>query len=745
MSTLVKRLLITFLAIIALFVVALIAAYFLIDAESFKQKLIAEVNSATGRELTINGDLDISLFPQLGLSANNISLSNAKGFSEKPFASLSRAEFGIKLIPVFSKEIEADTITLHGLKLYLGVNKQGVSNWADLTGEESTDSSATQSSSNSNALNSLSAFSIGGIDISDAEIIWDDQQTPQKFSISNFDLNSGAILPGKPVSLTMGFNLDSQPKLIDGNIELKGTANIDLANKLVAISDFSFNSTLNGPALPTQAIEIKLNSDISLDIAKDTLSLQNLAFNTLDVHAKGQLTANQLSSAPQFKGHLNIDEFSLRELLEKLGVTIETADPNVLAKTSLNIDFTGSTNKLSLTSLGAKLDDTQLNGNLIISEFSKPNITAKLKLDKIDLDRYLPPSEEENATAASTTASAPSSGGDNGTASSNSTNSDAAADNSWMHPLRTLLAKAQFDVGSLKINQLTLTQLATTLTAKGGLVTLHPLTASLYNGNYQGHIQLNSNLDTPIISVNETLKGVAIGPLLKDLTGDDKIIGTANAKAKLTMRGSTPEQIKKTANGDIQFSFINGAVKGVNLSKIIRDAKAKLAGKSTSNDNEPQQTDFAELSGSANIKSGLLQNQDLLMKSPFFRVNGRGKANLINESVDYLTEVSIVETSKGQGGKGLADLKGLTIPVKISGTFTNPKFKPDLKSLISDSAKQKAKEKIDKQKGRFKGKLLDKLGVKSGAAASGDSSTTESTAPEEKLEDKLKNKFKGLF
>jgi len=742
MSTLVKRLLITFLAIIVLFVVALIAAYFLIDAESFKQKLIAEVNSATGRELTIDGDLDISLFPQLGLSVNNISLSNAKGFSEKPFASLSRAEFGIKLIPVFSREIEADTITLHGLKLYLGVNKQGVSNWADLTGEESTDSGAAQSSSNSNALNSLSAFSIGGIDISDAEIIWDDQQVPQKFSINNFNLNSGAILPGKPVSLTMDFNFDSQPKLIDGNIELEGIANIDLANKLIAISDFSFNSTLNGPALPTQAIEIKLNSDISLDIAKDTLSLQNLAFSTLDVHAKGQLTANQLSSAPQFKGHLNIDEFSLRELLEKLGMTIETADPSVLTKTSLNIDFTGSTNKLSLTSLGAKLDDTQLNGNFSISEFSKPNVTANLKLDKIDLDRYLPPYEEENVTA-STTASTPSNGGGNGTASSNSTNS--AADNSWMHPLRTLLAKAQFDVGSLKINQLTLTQLTTTLTAKGGLVTLHPLTASLYNGSYQGHIQLNSNLDTPIISVNETLKGVAIGPLLKDLTGDDKIIGTANAKAKLTMRGSTPEQIKKTANGDIQFSFINGAVKGVNLSKVIRDAKAKLAGKSTSNDNEPQQTDFAELSGSVNIKSGLLQNQDLLMKSPFFRVNGRGKVNLINESVDYLTEVSIVETSKGQGGKGLADLKGLTIPVKISGTFTNPKFKPDLKSLISDSAKQKAKEKIDKQKDKLKGKLLDKLGVKNGTAASGDSSATEPAAPQEKLEDKLKNKFKSLF
>ncbi len=538
------------------------------------------------------------------------------------------------------------------------------------------------------------------------------------------------------MALKIDFDVDSEPRIIGGHINIKGVASVDLANQLVAISDFNFISTLNGPVLPAQAMEASFSSDLSLDIAKDVLSLQNLAFTVLDIQAKGQLTASQLSSSPQFKGQLDIDEFSLRELLSKFGITIETADPAVLAKTSLSLDFTGNTNQLSLTSLGVKLDDTQLSGDFSISEFSKPTINAKLKLDSIDLDRYLPPTVEDSATA-----NTPVSGAGN-----NSATTPGAVDNSWMHPLRTLVAKAQFDVGSLKINKLTLTQLATTLTAKGGLITLHPLTAALYNGSYQGHIQLNSNLDTPIISVNESLKGVNAGTLLKDLIDDEKIIGTVNAKAKLTMRGSTPEQIKKTANGDIQFSFINGAVKGVNISKIIRDAKAKLSGKKTSSNDELQQTDFAELSGTVNIKSGLLQNQDLLMKSPFFRIAGRGKANLVNESIDYFIEVAIVETSKGQGGKELANLKGLKIPVNIGGTFTNPKFKPDLKAMISDETKKKAKEKIDKEKGRLKGKLLDKLGIKDDAAANDSGEVGVTTeAPKENLEDKLKSKFKSLF
>ena len=733
MSKLVKRLFLALLAIIALIIIALVAAYFLIDANSFKQKIVAEVSKATGRELTIDGDLDISLFPWIGLSANNISLSNAKGFGNKPFASLDRAEFGIKLLPVFRKEIEADTITLHGLKLYLGVNKQGISNWADLTGDAKKEE--TSSTSDSKALTGLAAFSIGGIDVRDAEIIWDDQQTPQRFSVSNFDLNSGAIFPGKPVSLKIDFDIDSQPKIVDGHITIKGTTRVDLANKLIAIGDFNFASTLNGPALPAQNMELKLGSDISLDIAKDILSLQNLTFSTLGLKANGQLTANRLSSTPTFKGQLDINEFSLRELLAKLDIEVDTADPSVLTKTSLNVDFSGNTNKLSLTSLGVTLDDTQLSGNFSIAEFSKPSIKAKLKLDKIDLDRYLPPTVEDNSTASMPEGkSTPNIGGNS---------APVATDNSWMHPLRTLTANVQFDIGSLKINNLTLTQLATTMTAKGGLITLHPLTASLYGGSYQGNIQLNSNLDAPIITVNETLKDVAAGPLLKDLTGDDKILGTASARAKLTMRGSTPDQIKKTANGDIQFSFINGAIKGINVSKVLRDAKAKLAGKQTSDSKESQQTDFAELSGSANIKSGLLQNQDLLMKSPFFRITGRGKVNLISESINYLTEVSVVETSKGQGGKELEDLKGLKIPVKIGGTFTDPKFTPDLKAMINDATKAKAKEKIDKEKDKLKGKLLDKLGVKNAATANDGAEITPT--PKNELEDKLKNKLKSLF
>ena len=88
---------------------------------------------------------------------------------------------------------------------------------------------------------------------------------------------------------------------------------------------------------------------------------------------------------------------------------------------------------------------------------------------------------------------------------------------------------------------------------------------------------------------------------------------------------------------------------------------------------------------------------------------------LAAETVDYLLTTTIVNTSKGAGGADLADLKGLSIPVRVSGTFSDPSYSPDLGAVLSDKVKQKAKEKIDEKiEEKLGDKLKDKLGGKGG-------------------------------
>jgi len=185
------------------------------------------------------------------------------------------------------------------------------------------------------------------------------------------------------------------------------------------------------------------------------------------------------------------------------------------------------------------------------------------------------------------------------------------------------------------------------------------------------------------------------------------VLGTADLQARMTAVGTTPEAMRRTLNGTAAYAFTDGAVKGVNIAALIRTAQAKLQGKPAPEGELPDQTDFAELNGTATVTDGVVKNEDLSMKSPLLRITGKGKASLPEETIDYLLTAKFVGSLEGQGGKGLEDLKGLAIPVRIGGTFTKPTYTPDLAAALGDTAKEKAREKIEK---KTRNLLQDKLG-----------------------------------
>jgi len=236
------------------------------------------------------------------------------------------------------------------------------------------------------------------------------------------------------------------------------------------------------------------------------------------------------------------------------------------------------------------------------------------------------------------------------------------------------------------------------ISAKGGRIKVHPATAKLYGGSYNGNIGLDARGKEPIFSFNESLTKVQIGPLLKDLMGDDKILGTANLQAKLTAKGAGPDAIRRTLNGTASFRFEDGMVNGINVAQLLREVSAKLKGEKLAESDEPNATDFAALSGSAKIKNGVVTNDNFDARSPLLRVQGAGNANLVKESMDYRVRVAIVGTLEGQGGEALQDLKGLTIPLRVHGTFAEPRFRVELDKVLA--AKNKAK--LDAKKAALK-------------------------------------------
>ena len=142
MGGLLKNALLVLAGIVAVLVIAAIAVSLLFDANDFRDKIAAEVQGKTGRELVIEGDLELSLFPWVAINVGKTTLGNAPGFGDEPFASFDKAQLSVKLLPMlFSRKVAIGTASLESFQLNLEVAPNGRSNWQDLieAGEASAD------------------------------------------------------------------------------------------------------------------------------------------------------------------------------------------------------------------------------------------------------------------------------------------------------------------------------------------------------------------------------------------------------------------------------------------------------------------------------------------------------------------------------------------------------------------------------------------------------------------------------
>ena len=286
--------------------------------------------------------------------------------------------------------------------------------------------------------------------------------------------------------------------------------------------------------------------------------------------------------------------------------------------------------------------------------------------------------------------------------------------------LKGLNLNGSLTIGKMKLANLRSEKIEVGLVASKGNIRVHPASAKLYQGGYSGDIRLDVRGKTPTLSMNEKLTGVQAEPLFIDVADLDWIMGRADMAAKLTSKGNTMNALKKGLNGNAQFSFVDGAIKGYNVGHMIRKANATFAGQPAPKD-EAQKTDFSEFRGTATVKQGVVHNNDLLLSSPLLKITGAGQADLVREQLNYRVKAEVVANIQLQGGDPLEKLKGEQIPLLITGSFVDPKFKLELDKILEAKLKAKVKEKVEEKKQEVKQKL------------------------EDKLKDKLGDKLKGLF
>ena len=700
MGKLLKFLLGALFLLAGLIVVAVIVLPLVIDPNDYKDEIATAVREQTGRTLEIEGDISLSVFPWLGLDIGPTRLSNAEGFAQPDMASMDAVQVRIKLVPLLSKQLEVDTVKLSGLKLNLAKDKSGRTNWADLQGEQAETKKSSERSDGGDEETggaALDSLAIGGIEVVDARLVWDDRSSDSRYEVNGLSFTTGAIEPGERFDLDLHFQLAATQPAVAASFALKGGVLIASSLNAVEISAAKLLLEAEGDTVPAGTMTLALATDIAIDLEAQTLSMPGVVLDTLGMNITGNISATKITGDnPQFSGVFTVADFVPRELIKALGQEDPlTADGSVLGNANARLEWTASAKDFSAGVLQIRLDDTTVNGTARVAQFDAPEISFSLAVDQFDLDRYLPP-VTEGAEAVETTPEAASPG-------------KGEAGELPVEALRALNLNGKLNVGSLKAFNLRSMNVEMQIKAKDGVLRINPAGAQLYNGEISNDFTFDVRKQTPQFSLVNDVVNVQAGPLLHDLTGDEKLLGTAVSHASLSGSGITAEAIKQSLNGKASFSFTDGAIKGVNIAALIRNARAKLKGQSAPAEAGLNQTDFAELRGTAVITNGLIRNDDLSMSSPLLRISGKGEVSLPKETIDYTLTTKIVGTLEGQGGAALGELKGVSIPVHVAGTFSKPSYTPDLGAALSDVAKEKVQEKVEEQQQKIQEKLGDKL------------------------------------
>ena len=635
-------------SLVVIVIAVLLIAPAFIDIRDYKPKVEKLIAEKTGRPFSVGDDLRLSLFPWAGISLSALQLGNTPEFAEKEFVTVNSFEVRVKLLPLISKDIQIKRFILNAPQIVLVKNKDGRVNWSPPNKlKEKPPAEKSQKSS-------TSAETDTGLPI-------------KNLTVGDFSIKNGSII-------WIDHKADVRKEITEVNMGLQEVS-FDRPVRL------SFSALVDAQPLSINGNVGPVGHDFKQ--ANIPLDLDFEVFKELSLRLNGRLI--NPASNPSFDLALDLKTFSPRRLLEAMGQkpALLTSDPETLERASLKANLKGNQTKIAVSNAVLNLDQSTLNFTLNASDFSRPNLAFDLNLDQINLDRYLPPKSEKQPSAEKRIEKQPPD----------------------YTPLRKLILDGRIKIGQLIANKAKIEDMMMRITAQNGIINLDPLKLNMYQGNVSGIGKVNVQRESPQTNINLDAKNIQVGPLLKDVLQKDVLEGAANARFTMAMTGDDGAMIKRTLNGEGQVIFNDGAVVGIDLAGMVRNVKAAFG-----IEQKPVQrprTDFSELEAPFTIVNGVVNTPATSLRSPLLRVVAAGSANLVDETLDFRVEPKVVGTIKGQGDT--EQRTGLMVPVLVSGTFSKPKFAPDLAGV----AKQQLEEKILGSEPAEK--LLDKKGLEESA------------------------------
>lgn len=314
--------------------------------------------------------------------------------------------------------------------------------------------------------------------------------------------------------------------------------------------------------------------------------------------------------------------------------------------------------------------------------------------------------------------------------------------------LKALDGRFSFRAGTLVYPPYRIADAAVEATLAGGVLRVSDLSGRAWGGRFaaQASAQAAADRNAQRIGLKLDATDVDIAALLTDVAQFKKLEGKGRVTADVTTQGASVQRLKQALDGKAAFQLRDGAVRGINLAKTLRQWRSAvtLNKDAVQASSAEEKTDFSEIGASFDIADGVARSKDLSGKSPFLRVGGEGLVDIGRGRVDYLAKATVTGSTEGQGGADLALLKGVTVPVQLVGPFEAVDYKVQWSAVSAEVLSGAARGALgDRAKGVLGGLLGGNAAPAS--AASGASAPSAKEQTKDKAKEKAKDELKKLF
>jgi AsmA protein len=645
------------------------------DVNKYRGTIQSELQKHVGRPVNL-GDLHLKIFPP-SFWIQDLAIADDPRFSpDAPFVKAKELDVSVRLLPLLHKQIEISSLDLQRPSVNLIKNHQGEWNFASLGHAPETVNSgpgqpspmlknkqpaspesqtAPQTSSPGAAEQQLS---LGKLTIQDGQIsLLDQAQSKTPSLYDHIDVTLTDFSPNSVFTIDAAVHMAGAGSQ-DLRLQGKGgpLAEPDLSKtpfhgtldlKQVGIVDLS--KFLNSPALSgTDGVltgQTKINSDSGKVTAEGETNIEK-------VKVRGMELGYPVSAQYDLTDDLPVDLITIRRFAVKLGPSPVEMSGTVNAKpTPAQIDLNLRANNVSIAEAAkfaaasgiAFSQGTTVTGNV------NANVQAKGAADKPALNGTLTASGIQ------------------------------MSGREIPQPVQIQTINLNLSPSEVRSNPFNVVSGGTTVNTQFTM------------RNYSSPSPV---VDATVRAPNAQLPAILALAKAYGVTSLDKVSGEGTLNLDMHAAGpvksiSGPE-IMKALNGTVNLNFSNVKYSGANIGHELASIAGFLNAGSTAQ-SASGVTNIQKMTGNITVKNGIAQTNDLQAQLDIGNIGLAGTASLVTEALNmHATAVISQGVSRRVGGQNiggfmktaLANNQGeLVIPALVTGTFSNPKFEPDVQQL----------------------------------------------------------------